>query len=222
MYPLFASFIIFIIFFSWSMRRHKNDDPMQNRSFFEKEQEANHTRRKDIEHLDYIQIPEKFLSVLTTSRISDSFIKETMSESDYSELHEDHTRLMDLSQKRVLNLTGYSNTELKLQYGVANLAALSEYDQNYTLLVRTLQKLAKKYFDLGYPELSEELLEFALQTNTDITNSYLLLAEIYVQKGKSEQVDSLLQHTFLLPESRKKIIDRKLQEFCQSHDLLHS
>ena len=40
--------------------------------------------------------------------------------------------------RKLLNLSGISNTDLKLQYGHANLDLLAEYDQNFSNLLRCL------------------------------------------------------------------------------------
>ena len=43
--------------------------------------------------------------------------------------------------------------DLKLEYGTANINDLSQYDQNYTLLVRTLQKWAEALAAADHPRL---------------------------------------------------------------------
>ena len=55
------------------------------------------------------------------------------------------TELKGLKGKRILNCTGQTNTDLKLEYGAANITKLTEYDGNYTILVRTIARLAEKY-----------------------------------------------------------------------------
>ena len=45
--------------------------------------------------------------------------------------------ILTLKDLPIVNFTGISNTELKLRYGAPNIDLLTQYDQNYTLLVRT-------------------------------------------------------------------------------------
>lgn len=223
MYPIFASFVIFVIFFSWSMHRHKNDDRLKTNAFFKKENAANETRKKSIAGLDYIKIPTNLLIPFEglISNVSDPLKKEISSD-DLDYINDLYARLEVLSNKKILNLTGISNTDLKLSYGVANLNSLSEFDQNYTILVRTLQLIAAFYYKLDLPFNAKYFLEFSVQTKSDVSSSYLLLAKIYLETGNQKQLESLINACQLVPGSQKIIIDRKLKEFCQSHDLPHS
>ena len=82
-----------------------------------------------------------------------------------------------LADKRILNLTGMSNTDVKLAYGTANLPILSEYDANYTELVTTLENWSRELFEEGlYPE-ALQVLTFAVEIRTDISHSWHLYIE---------------------------------------------
>jgi hypothetical protein len=87
-----------------------------------------------------------------------------------------------LKDEKIVNLTGISNTDLKLEYGTANITPLSIYDQNYTSLVRGLQRWGKALYDAGRYEDSAKVLEFAVKTRTDITATYRLLIDLYKTK----------------------------------------
>lgn len=91
-----------------------------------------------------------------------------------------------------MNLTGFSNTDLKLQYGAPNIDLLSLYDQRYTTLVCTLQSWAELLYKQGQPEAARILLEFAVSTHTDIYASYNLLVRIYKESSESDKIASLL------------------------------
>ncbi len=230
MYPIFASFVIFVIFLSWSLHRHKNDDRLKTEEFFQKERRANSARKKSIENLDYIEIPETLLDssehFISTfeEHISntENLMPNELTSDDFDYINQLYQQLHKLSKKKILNLTGISNTDLKLSYGVANLSLLSQYDQNYTSLIKTLQSISAFYDKFGFISLAKEYLEFSIQTNCDICATYLLLARIYFEQGELNHITSLLEKATRIPGSQNKIIDRKLKEFCQSHDLLHS
>jgi len=224
MYPIFASFIIFVIFLSWSLHRHKNDDRLKTESFFRKESEANASRKKSIEDLPYIQLPSHLFVPFerTISNLNEQSKTHEITADDIEYINELYLRLESLANKKIINLTGISNTDLKLSYGVANLMPLSSYDQNYTSLIKTLQSISAFYYKIGFPLLAKDFLEFSVQTKSDITSTYLLLAKIYFELGELDKIDILLQSTEHIPGSQKAIIDRKLKEFCQSLDSLHS
>lgn len=201
-FSVFASFMIFVVFVVWlqyEIKKHLRYDDKKQKEFWAREKEANSTRKQSLDNLNYITIPlEDFPMNLMCN---DELIKEY------------HNTLQNLSEEKIVNLTGISNTDLKLQYGVANLPALTHYDQCYTYLVRTLQAFAQRLYENGYETECIPILEFAIHTGTDISGTYRLLAEIYVKNGDREKLASLKEQTATLNSAMKKPIDRMLKEF---------
>ena len=128
-------------------------------------------------------------------------------------IKEYHETLLHLAEEKIVNLTGISNTDLKLEYGVANLPILTHYDQCYTHLVRTLNSFANRLYENGYEKECVPLLEFAVDTGSDISGTYKLLATIYVKNGDKQKLSLLKSKTDSLNSAMKKPIDRMLQEF---------
>ncbi len=121
-----ASFITFCLIVTHNIKKQARNGRKQEKSFWARESEANSVRRKPLDGLPYIKIPlESFPTHLLNA---DATVLECIEV------------IESLTSEKILNLTGWTNTDLKLEYGAANITALSEYDQNYTLLVRTLQK----------------------------------------------------------------------------------
>ncbi|MDD6492330.1 MAG: hypothetical protein PUG54_08950 [Firmicutes bacterium] len=177
-FPFFASFIVFCIWLGYELHKQRNKEEKLNQEFWEKEARANSTRRKSLESLDYIKIPFETLPM--------DIMKDDPMIADY------HDTLKSLSEKPIVNFTGISNTDLKLMYGAPNIDLLSQYDQSYTLLVRTLQSWAEALYDKGYVNEACSVLEFAISTHTDISSSYKLLASIYKEKGQPEKIRELI------------------------------
>lgn len=194
----FASFIFFCLFVTFSVRKRKRQEEKAEVAFWEKEHQANLTRKKPIDHLPFIQIP------------FDTFPSELLSEDE--EIQNIIETIKQLSNCKILNLTGISNTDLKLEYGVANLTFLTECDQNYTLLVRTLQKWADILLQHGFTSQARTLLEFALETKTDVSATYYTLAKIYQDSGEPEKIKNLIQTAQSLNSMMKNVIVRTLQE----------
>ncbi|GFI33909.1 hypothetical protein IMSAGC014_00397 [Bacteroidaceae bacterium] len=103
-----------------------------------------------------------------------------------------HETLRELSKSPIVNFTGISNTDLKLMYGAPNIDLLSRYDQSYTILVRTLQNLAKVLYEKGYVNDACCILEFAVETRSDISATYKLLSSIYLESNQPEKVQALI------------------------------
>lgn len=197
--PFFASFIIFIVWLTYELAKSRRQAEKKQASFWEKEAQANSTRRKSLEHLDYITIP--FDSLPTDILTEDEHISECL------------RTLHTLSESPIVNFTGISNTDLKLQYGAPNIELLMRYDQNYTTLACTLQKWAQRLYENGYTAEAKQVLEFALSTNTDVSNSYRLLASIYASEGANDKITALMDKAQNLKSGSKNIIVRILQEF---------
>lgn len=199
-FPFFASFIVFCLWLGYEIHKRRNKDEKITQSFWEKEAEANHTRRKSLENLNYIKIP--FSSLPMDVLTEDSVVAQC------------HQTLHELSEAPIVNFTGISNTDLKLQYGAPNIDLLSLYDQHYTMLARTLQDWAAALYSGGYPSQARDVLLFAMETHTDISASFKLLATIYQEEGSPEKIHELMQNAEGLNSIMKKSILSMLKEFA--------
>ncbi len=197
--PFFASFIIFLIWLSYEISKSRRIGEKAQDAYWEKEAAANNTRRKSLDHLDYISIP------------FDSLPMEVMKEDE--KVIEFHRILHDLADAPIVNFTGFSNTDLKLEYGAPNIDLLMRYDQSYTTLVRTLQQWAEKLYQAGYITETKQILEFSLSTDTDVSGSYRLLADIYSKEGNTDKIRELKDRAQHLKSASRHIIVRILQEF---------
>ena len=201
-FSYFASFMIFVVFLIWlqyEIKKHSRYDDKKQKEFWAKEAAANSTRKQSLDGLAYTTIP------------LEAFPMDIMS--DDESIMEYHEILLHLAEEKIVNLTGISNTDLKLQYGVANLPLLTHYDQCYTMLARTLQAWAGRLYENGYENECIPILEYAIETGTDVSGTYRLLAEIYVKNGNKDKLDALKQRTDSLNSAMKKPIDRMLKEF---------
>ena len=116
------------------------------------------------------------------------------------------SRLVFLKDKKILNLTGKTNTDLKLEYGAANLTYLSECDENYTTLSRTLNTYSARLYELGYESEARKVLEFAVETGSDSLSMYRLLADIYSGRNEADSLEYLLFKANQLDSMLKKTI----------------
>ena len=126
-------------------------------------------------------------------------------------LHTDtEEKLLALSEQPILNLTGISNTELKLNYGTANLEILSGYDNNFTQFVALLPTYATELCDAGQTSDAQMLLEFAIECKADSRKLYQLLANLYSEAQDSAKLTWLKQQTEHLPEFTKQAVLKDL------------
>ncbi len=197
--PFFASFIVFTAWLAFTLSRNRRRAASQKKDFWQRELAANSTRRKPLDKLDYITIP--FDALPMDLMDTDEKVAECLQ------------TLRSLSDSPIVNFTGISNTDLKLQYGAPNIDLLTRYDQNYTTLVCTLQKWAERLHEAGHSQAARQVLEFAVSTHTDVSGTYRLLASIYASAGAHERIRELAARAEHLKSGSKNIIVRALREF---------
>ena len=208
-----ASLIIFIIFVysilvvARTTRQQRTLAEKKEQEFWDREKRANSVRKKSLDGLDYIKIPLEKLPM--------DALPEDEKAREYKEL------LTYLSTQPVVNLTGFTNTDLKLEYGTANITPLSQYDQNYTALVRTLQQWAELLLKADLPTEAETVLAYAISIGTDVSHTYYDLAKIYAARAEYEKIAALIQQAQGLRSALRGSIVRTLQESypqaCQPH-----
>jgi len=197
-FPFLASLFVFLLVLGRVLKKNTRTMENEEQSFWQKERAANSVRKKPLDDLEYISIPLEQLPI--------DVHKEDPVVQDCVDI------LSTLKDCKIVNLTGITNTDLKLTYGTANITALTEYDQNYTLLVTTLQKWANQLHTLGDLASAEAILEYAISIRSDVTKTYLMLAEIYEKQGASRRIQELVAAAEKLTTPSGKVILRKLQE----------
>ena len=138
-------------------------------AYWEKELQANSTRRKSLNILSYVSIP------------FDTLPMDILPEDP--EIEKIHQTLHTLSKTKMVNFSGKTNTELKLEYGAPNITLLTEYDQNFTELIITLNKWASLLIEHQETAAARTVLEFAVDIGSDINSTYKMLADIYLDQN---------------------------------------
>lgn len=197
--------VLILIFILWLHYEMKKNSKMSKNSldlFWQKEQDANLTRRQDISALNYLSVSLESLP---------------MEDVEDDTLNSYRDTICKYANRKMINLSGQTNTELKLKYGVANFNLLSEYDNNYTAFVSMLQKWAKRLYDRGYQKEAQAVLEFSIFTClTDVTPAYLLLAEIYHKQGQPQKTDELIDiiHQTRIRDKNALLKELKNQDYA--------
>lgn len=199
-----ASVLIFAAAIAIYLHKGKKAKTDTRRDFLEREREANSTRRKSLDDLDYIR--------LSIEEFPMDLLDDVPKVEDYKQI------IQTLSERPIVNFTGINNTELKLRYGAPNIDLLTEYDQNYTVLVRTLQQWGQALYDAGYVDEACHMLEFAISTGTDVSATYRLLCRIYTEQNTLEKINDLYPVAEMLNSAMRNTIFRILQEAGQSGD----
>lgn len=195
--PIFLS--LFLLFCLWlhyekwkSNRLHKKT----TETFLEQEREANLSRKKDISSLPYLRIPEFLFTLQDTASISSPFL----------------ARLSQMQDKKMVDLSGLSNTQLKEQYGIANFERLSEYDENHYQYVTLLDEWATCLYEAGQYNDAQKLLEYVCSLPSEISNSYRILGELYLETNNLNGFFALLDQVGKHPRLRSSQVYEELSK----------
>ena len=204
---IFIVFVYFIIIVAQTTRRQRTLAEKKEQEFWARERKANSVRKKSLDGLNYVKIP--------LDRLPMDALPEDEKVREYKDL------LTYLSTQPIVNFTGYTNTDLKLEYGTANITPLSQYDQNYTALVRTLQQWAELLLKAGLTGEAETVLSYAISIGTDVSHTYYALAKIYADREEYDKISDLIHQAESLRSALRGSIVRTLQESypqaCQPH-----
>lgn len=201
--PLFTTIVLIAGFIFVFMKMTSSKPDTGIKSFNERERRANNTLRQPLDDLTFISVP-----------INDIPMPEPAVNEKCAALA---SEIKSLSDKKIVNLTGISNTDLKLTYGAANLPILTEYDQNFTSLCKALYDLGLEYRDSGYEKEAVATLNAAVNLGTDLSGNYTALAEMYAEKGLYVEIQRLISCANDIRSLTKQSTINKLQSILDSH-----
>lgn len=152
-------FIFLIIVFRYYCHKHTARQEQVIEDFWDKEQKANNTRKQKLDDLEFVTLSRDLIP---------------------GTLHtEEENSLLDLVSQKMVDLTEYTNTDLKLKYGPANLEELTKYEQNYVSMIRLLTVYSRQLFENGYSEEAKKLLEFGMSLENNSGSIYNTFKELY-------------------------------------------
>ena len=196
--PLFTTIVLGALFIWTYMRITTKKNDAKTQELLERERRANFTRKQPLNNLNYISVnPDDFP---VDKPYANELIEELMG------------RINTLSTQKIVNFTGITNTDLKLTYGVANLPTLTEYDQNFTALCRTVYDLGRELSELNKKDAAISVLEQGIKYGTDISANYLLLAELYLEAGRRSSIAKLISSAESINSLTREATIAKLNE----------
>ena len=167
--------------------------------FWERERSSFKAPSRSVSDLEYISFPDDLPLNIST---------------DNPQIKEYQETLVNITKNKVLDLSGISNTDIRMAYGSKNMEELSRADQRYTTLCRSLNSLSKAYMRTGHSAEALTLLRFAISCGSDIKESWMLLGQYHMDRDEREEMDKLIEKAAGLPEDShtKKDILKELKE----------
>lgn len=173
---VFFAYIVFMIYYfiQRSGKKHKKtvDD------FWETEHKANQAAKQNI--------PDE---MFYTPDISGLPFKEYEVNEENKKLIRLQNDVINKSNKKMLQFEEkLSNTELKFQYGAANIQNIVIYEQNYENFIRALNSWSKELLMLEQIDASEKISEYTLSLRPLIFDTYAILIDIYIEKSDKNKL----------------------------------
>lgn len=175
-FPIVASLILLVVMLSLRLKTVSRLTAEDEKNFMNREREANSVRKKPLTDLPYIHV---------------DFDRLPISASSNPEIIEQEALLRNLAEKQIVNLSGYTNTELKLAYGAPNIQVLTEYDQNFTDLEVALSSYGAMLQKEGLEKEAATVYEYLADLGSDIAQVYENLAMLYVSFEEPEKIAPL-------------------------------
>lgn len=203
LFPILGIVLVGMIALALRYRYLNKKMDNDNEAFYERERIANSTPKKDISNLTYIKVPlEKF----PIGQIEDEDIK----------VIED--KLIALSEKDILNLTGKTNTDLKEEYGVPNFDKMQEVGENFNELTVTLVDYGNELMLRNMLDEAISVLEYGIAIKTDISKNYTLLGDCYKQKNQPRKIKVLREQAERYDGIMRESIIRHLDELLEGEE----
>lgn len=200
---IFGCTIILIVLLQFKIRKNASNKTETVQEFLQRDLEANTARKQDISGLAYQTADLSRLPDISGVPDADGEIAAVLA------------KLKRLDGKQFLNLSGISNTDLKLTYGAANFPFLSQCDANFTAFMRGLYELGMRLNEAGASDAAIPVLEYAVESGTDVGSTYRLLGSLYADRGDNAALTALCSKAEALPETIRDSVRTFLAGLCQ-------
>lgn len=192
-----TSILLATLIINGAIRRSNRFDKEKRRRYLEREEKASRTPSQNLDKIRWIKIP-------------DSLPLDTMPEdSKASKISES---IHNLSLKKITNLSGFTNTDLKLEYGAVNLKELSAADSNCIVLLRNISSLAEIYIKNDHYDEAMQLLQFAVEAGSDDPKQFEALSSYYLEDENYDAIYRLKEIADKLNSERAETISDKLSQ----------
>lgn len=199
MHFILPYFIIILIVIQLYLKKSTRSGSERSKKYWEREQKANSTRKQDISTLNYIKWDDSLPAIDNSLTLADIL-------NNSPEALKAYNNIQTLKTEPMLNLSEYSNTDLKLKYGVANLDTLTQYEDNYTSFIKSLSELG--HILIEHKDISDAtaFLEYAVRIGSDIRLTYTDLYALYSEAENASKIRQLRQYASIIKSVNKDLI----------------
>ena len=189
---LFILFITFLVIYNYKMAKVSKEIDKSNDQFIERERKADFTRKKPLDDIKFVKPNINIMSSISQDDIDDDLYNKIIL------CKENYEKVANLKMAFFRNKT---NTDLKLQYGAANLNTLINFESTYNNLLSIIIKWAKLLIEANKEKEAIILLEEGIRLESDFEANYTLLIDLYEKSNEISKLKNLKE----IIRHRKKI-----------------
>ena len=195
-FPFLALFLIFLLVLFFRLRAIDSKRKADDDAFWQREMTADTTVVRGINEDDFVKIP---LSEFPFGISNDPGLREF------------ETKIHAIQDKKFMNLTGKTNTDVKLTYGVNHFDEVISYGENYDELMKLLSDYSELLESLGFTDAAEKILKCIIDSGCDMSAPYLTLGRIFSSRGETENLEELIESIEASPLTIKNATRDRLQ-----------
>lgn len=199
-FPILSIVIIGVIVLAFIYRKNDKKQKKDIDDFWEREKLAKTVPPKDLDTVEYLKVP------------IDKFYFGTLKDAETKELE---NKITEYSKKRLINLTGKTNTQLREMYGSPNLEIMQEIGDDFDKFSVVLNKYAKELVENGHFKEAVSVLEYGLVIKTDISENYIMLANCYKELNQERRIETLRDQVKTLGLLREPLIIEHIESLIE-------
>lgn len=191
--PVFLLLVIlFTVWFTYERKKSSSQSAAASDGFWSREHEASFARKQSTDDICFLVLDEEL--------IPDP-------ESD-DELAGITDRLHSLASSEIADLSGLTNTDLKLRWGIANFERLSEADDRFITLTGLIADCCDRLSALGRSGDAAPLLRFAYDNNMRISRIVIAYASLAAEVGDLDLLKEITYTALDDPSCPQSLADR--------------
>jgi len=180
--PILVLLLLFLVM-SRMVRRRNDERRRQSEEMIAEDDKANNARPQEVD-------VELFVHV----NVDDLPLRE------YSKEEEDkphspcmwQNKVLKAAEKKMLRFDSpKTNVQLKQMFGRANLEFVAHYEENFTNFIHAMRHWAEALLSCDQKEDAQTVLEIAVESGSEVSQTYTLLADIYAGGGDKERLIAL-------------------------------
>ena len=160
------------------LRMRARNDKGNIQSFIYDEQQANFSKKHEI--------PGKMFFTPDISRLP---IRDYPNTEKFKTVARRQELVINDSKKRMINSSqNITNRDLKSSYGAVNLDIFTAGEENFMSYIHRLNSWAEELISLHSLDDAETVLLESIKSHSDVSKSYTLLADVYAERKKTEEL----------------------------------